>query len=116
MSEAGSGNVYEAALAGLAAAAGTGAGSEKSGQPPLRPSAAVVPWRRTAAGGIEVYWVKRGESLAFMGGWHAFPGGGLARGDAEIEVTPTAIAELAAEAAVFKGPADPANSAALAWS
>src|SRR6202035_5591186 len=88
MSEAGSGNVYEAALAGLAAAAGTGAGSEKSGQPPLRPSAAVVPWRRTAAGGIEVYWVKRGEALAFMGGWHAFPGGALSRSDAEIPVLP----------------------------
>ncbi|MGB5295099.1 MAG: MBL fold metallo-hydrolase [Thermoanaerobaculia bacterium] len=49
-----------------------------------RASASVVPWRETAAG-LEVYWIKRAESLAFMGGWHAFPGGGLSRRDQGIK-------------------------------
>src|SRR6185369_11254584 len=54
--------------------------------PPSRPSAAVVPWRRTAGGSIEVYWVRRAGELPFMGGWHAFPGGGLSRADAAVPV------------------------------
>lgn len=52
---------------------------------PPRPSAAVVPWRR-GRHGVEVFWIKRSEALAFMGGWHAFPGGGLDRRDAGVEV------------------------------
>jgi endoribonuclease LACTB2 len=95
MSEAASGNLYEAVLAGLARAAGAASAAEP-GLPPARASAAVVPWRRAAAtgraGGVEVYWVKRGEALPFMGGWHAFPGGGLSRSDAEIAVIPPAAA------------------------
>ena len=51
-----------------------------------RASASVVPWRESDAG-LEVYWVKRAESLPFMGGWHAFPGGGLSRRDQEVEFT-----------------------------
>jgi ribonuclease/clavin/mitogillin len=86
MSEATGGNLYEAALAGLAASPAPGAPGEGGALPPARASASVVPWRRTAAAGIEVYWVKRGEQLAFMGGWHAFPGGGLSRADAEVPV------------------------------
>ncbi len=71
--------------------------------PPVRPpkaSAAVVPWRRAADGGGEVFWMRRAESLAFMGGWHAFPGGGLARGDAEVAVDgePAGAAEGPADA------------------
>ncbi|HEV3455056.1 MAG TPA: MBL fold metallo-hydrolase [Thermoanaerobaculia bacterium] len=112
MSEAGGGNLYEAVLAGL----GTAAGAGKSGQPPARPSAAVVPWRRAAAGGVEVYWVKRGETLPFMGGWHAFPGGGLARSDTEIAVfppaAPAAAAASAAVAAERPVPAAPASPTA----
>jgi ribonuclease/clavin/mitogillin len=98
MSDGASGNLYEAALAGLATSpAGDGAGT----LPPVRASASVVLWRHASArggvgaggggvggGGFEVYWVKRGEALAFMGGWHAFPGGGLSRSDAEIPVLP----------------------------
>lgn len=53
---------------------------------PPRPSAAVVPWRRTEAGRLEVFWVQRAETLPFMGGWHAFPGGGLSRRDQEVRV------------------------------
>src|ERR1700676_1424754 len=120
MSEAAGGNLYEAVLEGWAGAAG----AAEPGRPPARSSAAVVPWRRTAgigraggherghaggrahnggagsagggASGIEVFWVKRGEALPFMGGWHAFPGGGLSRSDAEIAVIPpAALAEPA---------------------
>ena len=55
------------------------------GRPP-RASAAVVPWRRDAAGEVEVFWLRRGRTLPFMGGWHAFPGGGLDRADAALPV------------------------------
>src|SRR5260370_29851751 len=82
MSLGSGGNLYEALLEGLAASPGAGGGA----LPRARPSASVVPWRRTSGGGIEVYWVKRGEALPFMGGWHAFPGGGLARSDADLPV------------------------------
>jgi len=70
-------SLYEQVLQSLAAGG--------SALPPPRPSAAVVPWRRSG-GGIEVYWVERSAELAFMGGWHAFPGGGLSRADAGIPV------------------------------
>jgi ribonuclease/clavin/mitogillin len=108
MSEATGGNLYEAALEGLAASPAPGApgAPEDAGAlPPVRASAAVVLWRRTAAAGIEVYWVKRGEQLAFMGGWHAFPGGGLARTDDEVPVA--AGAETGAAPASRPGEAAP---------
>ena len=34
----------------------------------------------------EVYWVKRSEKLAFLGGYYAFPGGQLDPPDAEARV------------------------------
>jgi ribonuclease/clavin/mitogillin len=106
MTEAESGNLYEAALAGLAA--GAGAGRADAGRPPARASASVVPWRRAAAGGIEVYWVKRGEALPFMGGWHAFPGGGLSRSDPGVAVIPLAAGPaLAGSAAPTETAAPP---------
>ena len=75
-----SGNVYEKVV---------GKPLQEGGLPPARISAAVVLWRRLEGGGpddVEVYWVKRSETLAFMGGWHAFPGGGLSRSDAALPV------------------------------
>jgi endoribonuclease LACTB2 len=77
-----SGNVYEKVV-------GTPLGGADA-LPPPRVSAAVVLWRRVAGGGphdVEVYWVKRAEALAFMGGWHAFPGGGLSKSDAGLPVS-----------------------------
>ena len=71
-----SGNVYEKVV---------GTPLSSGALPPARVSAAVVLWRRLEGGGpddVEVFWVKRAETLAFMGGWHAFPGGGLSRSDA----------------------------------
>ena len=69
-------------------------GGRSSGPAP-RVSASVIPWRRNAAGELEVYWVRRSAAMKFMGGWHAFPGGGLAREDAEVPVTgrPRAVPE-----------------------
>lgn len=54
-----------------------------AGRPP-RPSAAVVPWRRRPDGDTEVYWMRRSPTMKFLGGWYAFPGGGLARADAGV--------------------------------
>ena len=34
----------------------------------------------------KVLWAQRNPSLAFLGGWHAFPGGKLDAGDEEIAV------------------------------
>ncbi len=76
-------SLYELVLKNLSTA---GAGGSGPALPPSRPSAAVIPWRRTADGGIEVYWVRRAAELPFMGGWHAFPGGGLSRADAAVPV------------------------------
>src|SRR5260221_14511821 len=78
-----SGNLYEEAV-GRPLGPGIGA------LPPPRSSASVVLWRRLEGGGqndFEVYWVKRAEQLAFMGGWHAFPGGGMSRSDAALPVS-----------------------------
>ncbi len=61
------------------------AGGDLPPDRPPRPSAAVVPWRRRD-GALEVYWIRRGRTLPFMGGWRAFPGGGLDRRDAALPV------------------------------
>lgn len=76
MAEAG---LYEQAIALLLARAPV-----PKTRPP-RASATVVPWRRRSDGAVEVFWVKRAKELGFLGGWHAFPGGALAREDAPIE-------------------------------
>lgn len=52
--------------------------------PAPRASASVVPWRRDGAGQLEVYWMRRAPTLAFMGGWWAFTGGGVAKSDAAV--------------------------------
>ena len=80
------GGLYEKVLA----AAGGELGAPKA----PRPSAAVVLFRRQAGEDLELFWLQRGEVLPFMGGWHAFPGGGLERGDVDLPVagTPTELA------------------------
>ncbi len=75
--------LYEKVLAGFLEAP---AGLDLPEERPPRSSASVVPWRRTAAGGIEAWWIRRAAGQRFMGGWHAFPGGGLAPSDGEIPV------------------------------
>ena len=44
----------------------------------------------------EVYWVKRSEKLAFLGGYHAFPGGQIDESDAEVDVRNSPDAATAA--------------------
>lgn len=44
----------------------------------------------------EVYWVRRSEKLAFLGGFHAFPGGQLEASDAETRVENSVGVETAA--------------------
>jgi endoribonuclease LACTB2 len=44
----------------------------------------------------EIYWVKRSDKLAFLGGYHAFPGGQIDAGDAEVDVRNAADAVTAA--------------------
>lgn len=50
----------------------------------------------------EVFWVKRSDKLAFLGGFYAFPGGQIDAGDAEVDVR---NAPDAATAAMISGAA-----------
>ena len=61
------------------AAAGAGGSRGKH-----REAATVILVRRTPE--LELYWVVRAPELAYLGGFHAFPGGGVSHRDAEIEV------------------------------
>lgn len=74
-------SLYELVLNNL-----SGGPAGRSFLPPVRPSAAVIPWRRGERG-IEVYWIRRADAIPFMGGWHAFPGGGVSKSDAALPVT-----------------------------
>ena len=50
-------------------------------------AAAVILLRQdTDPANPEVFWVKRGDKLAFLGGFHAFPGGQIDATDTEVEV------------------------------
>ena len=52
-----------------------------------RDAAAVILLRQnTDPTNPEVYWVKRSDKLAFLGGFHAFPGGQIDAGDEEVAV------------------------------
>jgi ribonuclease/clavin/mitogillin len=52
-----------------------------------RDAAAVILLRQnTDPTNPEVYWVKRSTKLAFLGGFHAFPGGQIDAGDEEVTV------------------------------
>ncbi len=57
-------------------------------------AAVVVLWRH--APGLEVHWVQRRDELAYLGGFHAFPGGRVARADRTAPVADVAEAERAA--------------------
>lgn len=86
----------------------------------IRPSAAVVPWRRDPNGKLEIYWVRRAATLRFMAGWWAFPGGGVNRSDSGIAVheVPRGIEctppESAADDDDDAGPLAPNNAEGLA--
>jgi glyoxylase-like metal-dependent hydrolase (beta-lactamase superfamily II)/8-oxo-dGTP pyrophosphatase MutT (NUDIX family) len=64
-----------------------------------RDAAAVILVRETAGERVpQVYWARRSERLAFLGGFHAFPGG---QRDAEDAATPVERAADAEEAAMI---------------
>jgi 8-oxo-dGTP pyrophosphatase MutT (NUDIX family) len=44
----------------------------------------------------EVFWVKRSDQLAFLGGYHAFPGGQIDATDVEVDVRNSPDAATAA--------------------
>ncbi len=67
-------------------------GGELVAPRPPRASASVVLYRRRPGERIELFWLQRGEILPFMGGWHAFPGGGLERGDVNLPVAGVPLA------------------------
>ena len=50
-------------------------------------AAAIILLRQnTDVANPEIFWVKRGDKLAFLGGFHAFPGGQIDASDADVEV------------------------------
>ncbi len=51
---------------------------------PVALASAAVLWRR--APGLEVFWVQRRDELAYLGGFHAFPGGRVARADRSVAI------------------------------
>ena len=80
-------SIYEQVLSGI---------GQAFAAPPaarVRPSAAVALWRLNEKNQIEVFWVRRSSILLFMGGWHAFPGGGISASDlsASVQGSPIGI-------------------------
>src|ERR1043166_2438240 len=54
---------------------------------PVKDAAAIILLRQdTDPAKPEVFWIKRGDKLAFLGGFHAFPGGQIDASDAGVEV------------------------------
>jgi ribonuclease/clavin/mitogillin len=65
--------------------------------PTPRDAAAVILLRQnTDQNDPEVFWVKRSDKLAFLGGFHAFPGGQLDPDDGQVEVRNSPNAETSA--------------------
>jgi ribonuclease/clavin/mitogillin len=63
----------------------------------VKDAAAVILLRQdTDPANPEVFWVKRSDKLAFLGGFHAFPGGQIDAGDAEVNVRNAPNPETAA--------------------
>ena len=60
--------------------------SERPVNTPKDAAAIILLRQNTDPANPEVYWVKRGDKLAFLGGFHAFPGGQIDASDAEVEV------------------------------
>lgn len=72
--------------------------AERPATPPIpKDAAAIILLRQnTDPANPEVFWVKRSDKLAFLGGFHAFPGGQIDAGDAEVEVRNAPNPETAA--------------------
>src|ERR1041385_1400452 len=57
-----------------------------TGAVPKDAAAVILLRQNTDPQNPEVYWVRRSEKLAFLGGYHAFPGGQIDSVDAEVDV------------------------------
>lgn len=57
-----------------------------TGAVPKDAAAVILLRQNTDPQNPEIYWVKRSDKLAFLGGYHAFPGGQIDAGDAEVGV------------------------------
>jgi glyoxylase-like metal-dependent hydrolase (beta-lactamase superfamily II)/8-oxo-dGTP pyrophosphatase MutT (NUDIX family) len=60
--------------------------SERPVTTPKDAAAIILLRQDTDPANPEVFWVKRSDKLAFLGGFHAFPGGQIDASDAEVEV------------------------------
>jgi len=60
--------------------------SERPANTPKDAAAIILLRQDTNPDNPEVFWVKRGAKLAFLGGFHAFPGGQIDATDAEVDV------------------------------
>ncbi len=58
-----------------------------TGNTPKDAAAVILLRQNTDPSDPEVFWVRRSEKLAFLGGFHAFPGGQLDASDSEAPVT-----------------------------
>lgn len=70
--------------------------SQRRGADAVPKDAAAVVLVRGKANDAQVYWARRGERMAFLGGFYAFPGGQRDAADGEIPVDNCDDAELAA--------------------
>src|SRR5262245_63617025 len=63
---------------------------------PKDAAAVILIRQNTDPNNPEVFWVKRSENLAFLGGFHAFPGGQIDADDALVQVRNAPNPETAA--------------------
>src|SRR5690349_11959965 len=82
--------------------AGRNVMSERPANTPKDAAAIILLRHDTNPDNPEVFWVRRSEKLAFLGGYHAFPGGQIDPSDAEVDVR---NAPDAATAAMISGAA-----------
>src|SRR5689334_20738956 len=66
--------------------AGRNSMSDRPANTPRDAAAVILLRHDTNPDNPEVFWVKRSDKLAFLAGFHAFPGGQIDPGDAEVDV------------------------------
>ncbi|WP_373045801.1 MBL fold metallo-hydrolase [Vulgatibacter sp.] len=68
----------------------------------IRDAAAVILVRRQEGPDREVFWVRRGEKLTFSGGFYAFPGGKVDKGDAAVPIENCPADEVALQVCALR--------------
>jgi endoribonuclease LACTB2 len=69
--------------------------SDRPATTPKDAAAIILLRQDTDPANPEVYWIKRSDKLAFLGGFHAFPGGQIDAEDAEVDVRNTPNPQIA---------------------